>query len=262
MMTARIWSGVALVALAGLGVAPQAQAQDFNWAGRVADGGTLEVRGVNGAVRAQRATGGQARVTATKEGRRDDPSSVRIEVVEHAGGVTLCAIYPTPENASQPNTCTPGGGRNSVQNNDVKVEFTVWVPDNVRFAGHTVNGGIEARALRGPAELRTVNGSIDVETAGTAEAHTVNGGIRARVGSVAGSGTLSFETVNGEVEVWIPAGAAMDVNAGTVNGDIETDFPLSVQGRWGPRTMKGTINGGGRALRLNTVNGDISLHRG
>jgi len=262
MTTARIWSGAALVALAGLGLAPQAQAQDFNWAGRVANGGTLEVRGVNGAVRAQRATGGQARVTATKEARRDDPASVRIEVVEHAGGVTVCAVYPTPENASEPNTCEPGGGRNSVRNNDVTVEFTVWVPDNVRFEGHTVNGGIEARALRGPAALHTVNGGIEVETSGSAEAHTVNGGITARVGSVAGTGTLSFETVNGQVEVWIPAGAAMDVSAGTVNGEIETDFPLTVQGRWGPRRMEGTINGGGRALRLNTVNGSISLNRG
>jgi hypothetical protein len=248
------------VALAGLGTAP-VEAQDFNWSGRIAAGRTLEIQGVNGGVSAQRATGGEARVTAVKESNRDDPAGVRIEVVEHAAGVTICAVYPTPENADRPNTCEPGGGRNSVQNNDVKVEFTVWVPDNVRFEGHTVNGGIQARALRGPTALHTVNGGIEVETSGTAEAHTVNGGITARIGSTGGDGTLSFETVNGGVEVWLPAGAAVNVEAGTVNGDIETDFPLTVEGRWGPRRLNGALNGGGRTLRLNTVNGSIALHR-
>lgn len=255
------WRAFTLLTLAGLASAPAVEAQDFNWSGRIAAGRTLEIQGINGAVSAQRATGGEARVTARKEGRRSDPADVRIEVVEHGGGVTICAVYPTPENADRPNTCEPGGGRNSVQNNDVEVEFTVWVPDNVRFAGNTVNGGIEARALRGPAALRTVNGDVEVETSGTAEVRTVNGRIAARIGSAGGDGALSFETVNGGVAVWLPAGAAVDVEAGTVNGEIETDFPLTVEGRWGPRRMKGAVNGGGRTLRLNTVNGDISLHR-
>lgn len=262
-MNRMTWSGAAVLALAALATVPagQAQAQDFNWSGRVAAGRTLEVRGVNGTIRAQRATGGDARVTATKRARRDNPASVRIDVVEHAGGVTVCAVYPTPDDARRENECRPGGGSNSTRNNDVQVDFVVWVPDNVAFEGNSVNGELEARGLRGRTELRTVNGSIQVETNGTAEAHTVNGAIEARIGSTAGSGTLSFETVNGSVKVWLPASAAVDVEASTVNGDIETDFPLTVQGRWGPRRLNGAINGGGRTIKLSTVNGSIGLHR-
>jgi DUF4097 and DUF4098 domain-containing protein YvlB len=47
-----------------------------------------------------------------------------------------------------------------------------------------------------------------------------------------------------------------------VNGGIESDFPITVRGRWGPRSMTGTIGSGGRRLELETVNGAIQIRRG
>jgi hypothetical protein len=46
-----------------------------------------------------------------------------------------------------------------------------------------------------------------------------------------------------------------------VNGDLVTDFPLTVTGRFGPRHLNGTIGSGGRALALETVNGTIRLRK-
>jgi len=46
-----------------------------------------------------------------------------------------------------------------------------------------------------------------------------------------------------------------------VNGSIETDFPLTVTGRLGPRRVTGTIGNGGRRLALETVNGSIRLRK-
>jgi hypothetical protein len=46
-----------------------------------------------------------------------------------------------------------------------------------------------------------------------------------------------------------------------VNGSITTDFPLTVQGKWGPRKAHGTIGGGGRELSLETVNGSVELRK-
>jgi hypothetical protein len=51
------------------------------------------------------------------------------------------------------------------------------------------------------------------------------------------------------------------VRASTVNGQIVTDFPLTVTGRLGPRRVNGTIGSGGRRLELATVNGTIRLKR-
>ena len=46
-----------------------------------------------------------------------------------------------------------------------------------------------------------------------------------------------------------------------MNGDIETDFPLTVTGKISRRKLEGTIGGGGRLLELSTVNGGIELRK-
>ena len=234
--------------------------QDFEWSGRVDRGKTIEIIGVNGPIRATAASGDQALVTATKrEGRRGDPDDVRIEVVEHGDGVTICAVYPSRDR-DEPNECRPHGrGRNSVRNNDTKVEFTVRVPAGVDFVGRTVNGDVEADGLSGAVKAVTVNGDVEVSTSGVAEGRTVNGSIYAVLGSADWRGDLEFSTVNGTITVELPSGVGADVLASTVNGSIKTDFPLTVRGRWGPREMRGTIGGGGPELRLSTVNGSIRL---
>src|SRR5207249_12260940 len=56
-------------------------------------------------------------------------------------------------------------------------------------------------------------------------------------------------------------GLSTEVRATTVNGDIQTDFPLMVTGRLGPRRLHGTIGSGGRRLALETVNGSIRLRK-
>ena len=102
-------------------------------------------------------------MSAVKKGRKSDPAQVKVEVVEHAGGVTLCAVYPAPD--GRENTCAPGkGGRMNVRDNDVNVEFHVKVPAGVRFVGRTVNGGISGSGLTADAEAETVNGGVDLDS--------------------------------------------------------------------------------------------------
>jgi DUF4097 and DUF4098 domain-containing protein YvlB len=55
----------------------------------------------------------------------------------------------------------------------------------------------------------------------------------------------------------MPAGVNADVKASTVNGGIETDFPLTVSGRFGPKNISGRIGAGGRELNIKSVNGGI-----
>ena len=238
-----------------------AAAQDFRWHGAVPQGQTIEVKGVNGAIRAEPSGGNDVEVTAEKTSRRDDPATVQFQVVQHAGGVTICAMYPS-RSGSRPNECQPGdGGRMNVQNNDVNVNFTVHVPAGVRFAGRTVNGQIDADRLNGDVALSTVNGSISFSTTGTASATTVNGSIRGEMGRADWSDRLEMSTVNGGITLTFPSTLSAELRASTVNGDISTDFPMSITGRISRRRIEGTIGGGGRTLALETVNGGISLKR-
>jgi hypothetical protein len=257
MNPVRIACVSALALVAGASVA-RAQAQNANhwtWHGTIAQGKTLEIRGVNGTIRAEPGTGSEVEVTADKHGRDDDPSTVRIEAVPHDGGVTICAVYP-----GRDNECRPGGGHMSVRDNDVEVRFVARIPAGVAFDGNNVNGGVEAAGVAGPVELTTVNGSVTVETSsGEASGSTVNGGIHATVRG-AGQGRLSFSTVNGGVDLAVASGLSADVSAETVNGSIESDFPITLTGRINPRHLEGRIGQGGRVLRLRTVNGGIRVH--
>jgi hypothetical protein len=237
-------------------------AEEFRWNGRVAAGRTVEIKGVNGDVRAEPSSGSEVEVVANKHARRSNPSEVQIKVIEHEGGVTICAVYPSGE-ADRRNDCTVGEKWSShTHDNDVQVDFTVRVPAGLRFAGRTVNGDVETGAMNGDVEAYTVNGGIKVSATGYAEAHTVNGSIEATMGSTDWPRALAFKTVNGGITLNLPAATSAVVNAETLNGDINTDFSVTVEGRFSRRRMTGTIGGGQHQLSLQTVNGSINLRRG
>ncbi len=257
----RVSLSALLAGAACLALVPRAATgqSEFHWKGKVAPGKAIEIKGVNGDVRAV-AGSGDVEVTAVKHARKSDPDEVKIDVVQHEDGVTICAVYPS--DGRRENTCDAGdGGHMNVHDNDVTVDFTVRVPAGVRFVGKTVNGEVAAADLSGDVEANTVNGSIRISTSGSAEAQTVNGSIEASFGRATWSDALEFRTVNGAITLNLPTGLSTEVRASTVNGDIQTDFPLMVTGRLGPRTLRGTIGSGGRRLALETVNGSIRLRK-
>jgi len=214
------------------------QARDFQWSGTLRQDESIEVRGVNGSIRVLPSDDGMVRVEATRYGRRSDPESVRIEMVEHDGGVTICAVYPDPPGFRPMNSCRPGGGDVNVQNNDVKVDFLIWVPAGVRFDGKTVNGSIRADGLRSDVQVATVNGRLNIETTGFVS---------------------DAATVNGDIDLVLPVGLNAVFHATMVNGRVESDFPILVTGRISRRNVSGTIGNGGPDLRVSTVNGTIRL---
>ncbi|MBI5710406.1 MAG: hypothetical protein HZC42_08910 [Candidatus Eisenbacteria bacterium] len=233
--------------------------EDFHWSWRIPAGKAIEIEGVNGAIHAVATSGERVEVSARKHARRSDPGKVAIEVLEHEGGVTLCVRYPDSRWGPH-NVCAPNGKSHmSTHDNDVQVDFEVRVPAGVRFVARTVNGGVDVETLDGPVEARTVNGSIAVSTRRLAVASTVNGSIRAAFGSTSWDEPLEFTTVNGSITLDLSAHTDADVQAGTVNGGIETDFPITVQGRFNHRHLEGRIGKGGPRLELSTVNGSIRL---
>ena len=235
--------------------------EEFRWSGAIAAGRTVEIRGLNGGISAVRG-GSQVEVLAVKSGRRSNPADVQIQVIPSAEGVTICALYPTPANRSEQNECGPGFSNMSTNNNDVSVEYEVRVPDGVNLSANTTNGGVEVNGLTGNVDVRTTNGGITISTAGLATARTTNGAIDVTIGTLRGTDDLDFRTTNGTITLRVPAGLNANVRAQTTNGSIATDFPITVQGTFGPRRLEGTIGSGGRNITLQTTNGDVQLVRG
>jgi hypothetical protein len=243
-------------------VSPVAAQTPFQWRGRLAPGQTIEVKGLNGAVRATASSSDEVEVAATRTARRSNPDDVRIEVVPHAGGITICAVYPTPPDR-EPNRCEPGrAGRSNNAGNDTVVNFDVRVPDGVTFIGRTVNGAVNGESLRGDAEAHTVNGSVRLTTTGRALASTTNGSVNVTMGRADWPGGASFTTVNGSITLTLPGAVNAELRAEMMSGSLTSDFPVSItSSSESPRRLRGTIGAGGRDLTLSTVNGSIRLLR-
>jgi DUF4097 and DUF4098 domain-containing protein YvlB len=214
-------------------------AESFRWTGTLGAGRILEVKGINGDVIVERTSGNEIEVTATARARRSDASEIRVDVVEHTGGVTICAVYPTPRGRRENYCATGSDGRMNSCDNDTQVEFRVRLPAGVSLTGRTVNGDLKALELASGVVLSTVNGDVDVSTTGYAEASTVNGSIDARIGRVNSEGCLSFETVNGSVTLDLPDDVDADLDARWVNGDLDSNLPLRIEGRVSPRRIQG-----------------------
>ncbi|HJZ78118.1 MAG TPA: DUF4097 family beta strand repeat-containing protein [Vicinamibacterales bacterium] len=259
-MPIRMNTLVALTATALASVHLLAQT-DFQWHGALTSGQTLEIKDINGDVRAAPSTTTDAVVTATKTARRSNPAEVRIEVVPHSGGVTICAVYPSPD-GDEPNRCESGPkSRSRTKNNDTTVRFDVQVPVGVAFIGRTVNGSVEGDSLNGDAEGHTVNGSVRLSTTGTASGNTVNGSLNLTMGRTDWRDEAKFSTVNGSITLHLPAFLSANLHATTLNGEIESDFPITATGAINRRRIDGTIGNGGPALTLSTVNGSVKLIR-
>jgi hypothetical protein len=253
----------AALALAAYSPSEAPVQEDFRWSGAVAAGDRVEIKGVNGAIRAEPASGSQVEVTAVKRrGERGRVEDVRIERVVHDGGVTFCAVYPSGRR-NRTNRCTPGDEWNtSVEDNDVRVEWTVRVPRGVHFLGATVNGAVNARNLLADASVSSVNGAVTVSAAGVVEASTVNGDIDATTGRADAGRDLHFATVNGDILLKVPANFQARVDAELLNGRIESDWPLEIsRGRYVGASAEGEIGRGGHRLKMETVNGTLEIRR-
>ena len=146
----------------------------------------------------------------------------------------------------------------------IKVDFQLMVPraanlneiESVNgsialsnFTNYTrasaVNGQVKATNLRGTAILSTVNGSTDVD-----------------FDSVQPSSKISLSTVNGSVNLLVPSDINATIKAETVNGNISNDFGLPVRkGEYVGRDLYGKIGSGETQIRLESVNGGLSIRR-
>lgn len=261
------------------GVARQTSQEDFRWAGRLARGQEIEIRGIAGNVRAEVSSGDQVEVVGRRTG--EGARHVRIEVVESDAGVIVCAIYPTrggrggnrdndPARDRSADPCGDNGGEGGeIDMDDARVDFTVRVPAGVRFASRMVAGDVNATGLRGPVDVATVSGNVRVSTTGTARASTVSGNVEATFGETDGEG-MEFNSVSGDVTLRLAGDVGARVSVHTLSGEIESDFDLRTSGEdddendFGVRIgseASGTIGRGGPELSVNTVSGDIRLER-
>ena len=140
------------------------------------------------------------------------------------------------------------------------VSYEVWVPRKTNLDADTHNGGVSVEGVEGRMELRAVNGGIALrEVAGDVRAETTNGGVSALLnGTTWRGGGLDLSTTNGGVTLEIPRGYNAELETGTVNGGMNIDFPITVQGFIG-RRITTKLGAGGPRVRATTTNGGVRI---
>jgi hypothetical protein len=216
------------------------------------------IRNTNGPIEVVAGEGNWLQVHAEKSWRNSSPGSVELVHLLTDRGVTICALWEARERR-----CGDDGSdyrMNGVKKNDVAVRFTVELPAGIPIEVSTVNGGLEIGGVSAPVEANTVNGRIAVRTStGPVQATTVNGSIEAIMQNLT-SGDVQLSTVNGSVTAGLPARINAKIDASTVNGRVESSFPITITGKVSKTHLRGTIGTGGPTVKLNTVNGSVSLH--
>jgi hypothetical protein len=90
---------------------------------------------------------------------------------------------------------------------------------------NTFGGRVDVKNIEGDADIRSLNGEVTLDQiAGSALVETMNGEIHATFIKVAEGKPLSFTSMNGEVDVRIPADTKANVRLRTQNGAVLTDF--------------------------------------
>ncbi|MEO8620821.1 MAG: DUF4097 family beta strand repeat-containing protein [bacterium] len=235
-----------------------------NWGGDDDRGRACEVRNVpvklsgrsldidgreNGGVRVVGWDGDSVRVTARIQASARDDNDARDLVKSVRIAVDGRRIY----------SDTP---RSWGRHESVSVSYLVYVPRRFDLQLEANNGGLSVTGVSGKMDLRTTNGGVTLtDVGGDVHARTQNGGVNVQLAGVKWDGSgLDVETQNGSVRMGIPSAYAAQIETGTVNGHVNTDFPVTVQGRIS-RRMSLPLNGGGTPIRAITTNGSVTLSR-
>jgi hypothetical protein len=159
------------------------------------------------------------------------------------------------------------------------IDLRIQVPADSTLALSCVNDGdIVVSGVRGEMELSNTNGRIEVRgAAAPVVAETVNGDLVIVFERLGVQRPLAFSTLNGDIDITLPAATKADLALRTDHGEIYSDFEIEMvdnptrrrESREGGRTrieieklVRGRLNGGGPELSLKTFHGDIVLRRG
>lgn len=206
-------------------------------------------------------TNGAVVVEVHEAPRVDVRAERRVQAVTEQGAQELLAATTIAEDVSEHAvSLTTKRPSSFSMGQQAEVRYTVRVPHGTSLALKTTNGTLTLTGVQGVIDLETVNGQVRGTGLGQVRrAETVNGSVKVALDRLPPSGAL-FETVNGSVEIAMPAGIAADVDVRTVNGSISVrNFDRVEEGERRRRRFDGRLNGGGPAIRVETVNGSVTL---
>lgn len=161
------------------------------------------------------------------------------------------------------------------------IDIDIQVPARTTLKLKTVNDGeITVDGVQGDLEASDLNGPVTLtNVAGSVVAHSLNEKVKVVLTQVDPQKPMSFSSLNGDIDVTLPAPVKANVKLKTQRGEVYSDFdvvmtaaPKTVteparteKGKYRVKldqTLYGTINGGGPEYQFSNFNGSIYIRRG
>ena len=207
-----------------------------------------------------------ARPETDRPSRRYDPDATGMRRIPQSAGFRIS------EDANRIKVASDSPNRS--------ITFEIEAPARTNLRLHAVNGGeILVENIEGDLDISNVNGGITLNgVAGTVNAGTTNGGVRASLTRVTADKQMAFTSLNGTVDVTLPAATKANLRLRSDHGDVYSDFDVQLaasapvvqenrgsNGRYRisrNRSIVGAINGGGPEFELRTFNSNVYVRKG
>lgn len=254
-------STFALLLLASLPLAAQGTTQpDFRWEKALAAGSTVSLHNINGDVTVEPSTTGKVEIVGVRRGR--GRADLTVEVVETSRGITACVVSRDVDMECGERGARVRDRRGGHDWDDHgRMDVQVRLPATLSLDAHSVSGDVRVSGTGGTVTAGSVSGNVrlDALQATGVTASTVSGDVHVAITQLAGSGPLSFSSVSGDVTVELPRGINADLAMRSVSGTLDSEFPITIDGRMSRHRLDARIGEGGRELSLRTVSGDVQL---
>jgi DUF4097 and DUF4098 domain-containing protein YvlB len=142
------------------------------------------------------------------------------------------------------------------------ISYRVDVPSNFDLSLETANGSVAVTGVKGRIDTESSNGSLRLtDVGGRVNARTSNGSVHVALNGRRWDGEgLTVTTSNGSARVDLPEGYNARLVAGTSNGNMTLDVPVTVQGRIS-KNIDTTLGSGGPTIEVRTSNGSLRVGR-
>jgi hypothetical protein len=293
-ITGRAYRATSLLAIGfitGVLLARTAAADERNFDKKftATSGGTLRVETDIGTVVVAGSDSSEVVIHAVISGERHEVEEFKIEADSSSDGVKITGQHSINNWLDL-----------SWMHQDLTVRYTIQIPRsyhvqvrnsrgnlelrdfNGKAYGHTSRGNVNVTGINGDVEIETSRGNVHgaqltgnvslVTSRGEVTLAKVQGPITVR----SSRGNVEVELVNpnrgadittsrGNVTLRLPPKFAADLDARTQRGEVECDVPVSGRVRTSShrqQSLSGTLNGGGKLLKVTTSRGDIDIRTG
>jgi DUF4097 and DUF4098 domain-containing protein YvlB len=144
------------------------------------------------------------------------------------------------------------GRYGSLQAKSASGDLTVTGEIEQDVAVKTVSGDVRVDKIGGALQVQSVSGDVVVASVGgSIETRSVSGDVR--FASVR-EGIVTAQTVSGDVEIGVAPGTNLEVDAGSMSGDLSSEVPLGSE-------PGGDGDGPTLVVRGKTISGDFRVFR-